>query len=382
MSRFGFSDDAFSDRTYPPGTTPPPRSRAHERIKELDGFMDRLNLSDRDSSRRLLPDPTMLRSTRSQPIDGSRRRRMLPKAPSRPSDDHRSTTSTEAQHQRQIVLQQTLAKPPIFSGDLPKPGAGEVTYEEWRYEVEMLLQEDESYPFSYIRKSLRGEARRLTMRCATTQKVLRKLETFYGSVDDGVMLLQKFYSCKQKKGEVARTFYHRLEDLLHRAKDKGEIAEPQASHKMREVFWKGLASANIKATLHHHYEARTPPERLLRLVRELEDEATQSSTQDHSSKTKTSAAVHQQAATTPKPVKVKENKEWICFRCNLPGHVGKGCKNFHLWKENGQGQSRALGNRRPNKRPQKQPENGHLNYPPPLPEANGQWSNNNNTTHQ
>ncbi len=269
---------------------------------------------------------------------------------------------------RQVVLQQELPKAPIFSGHIPvKPGSGETSYEEWRYEVDMLLREDSTYPSSYIRKSLRGEAKKLTMRCSNTKEIIQKLDTFYGSVDDGVQLLQKFYSCRQNKGEAARSFYYRLEDLLHKARDKGEIFEPQATHKLRDVFWKGLNNTGIKAALHHHYEAKAHPEKLLRLVREMEEAAPLSASEPSKSR----ATVHQQMtspqlpATAPPPL--KENGEFICFLCKLPGHIARGCRNYHLWRD--------PPNRRKRQQSRPNPSNNgkHLNFRKPLPRAEGQW---------
>ncbi|XP_033107190.1 uncharacterized protein LOC117109064 [Anneissia japonica] len=257
---------------------------------------------------------------------------------------------------RPVVLQQTISKPPTFSGESPvKPG--DATYDEWRYEVRMLMAEDNSYPPSYVRKSLRGEARRLTMRCQSLKEVLKKLDTFYSSVDDGVVLLQTFYSCRQNKDENARSFFYHLEDLLHQARDKGEIGD-QSDDRLRDVFWKGLRDANIKASLHHHYESKIAPERLLRLVREQEDHSEvppkQRNVTVHQQATLPTPSQTTPASPTPKPSqpKTKENDEWICHRCSLPGHIGKGCKNFHLWDGNKAVASGALSSQHLNGRRQ------------------------------
>jgi hypothetical protein len=104
----------------------------------------------------------------------------------------------------------------VFSGDRKS----ETSYELWRYEVTCLQQG--SYPHDQvsraIRRSLRGEAGRITMRLGPTasiNEILSKLDSVYINVDLKETLLADFYSARQKDDEDIATWSCRLEDLLN-----------------------------------------------------------------------------------------------------------------------------------------------------------------------
>ena len=138
----------------------------------------------------------------------------------------------------------TISHPPrlpIFSGD----GKGEVTFDQWRYEVECLVSGNYSAEAIglAIRRSLRGEAGRIPLRLgptATTTTLLTKMESVYGQVDQREMILANFYSARQLDTEDVSNWGCRLEDLLNKAITKGQVKASDANDMLRAMFWSGL----------------------------------------------------------------------------------------------------------------------------------------------
>ncbi len=115
----------------------------------------------------------------------------------------------------------------IFYGDTISVTKGEVTYDQWRYEIRSMLLE-KTYKLEVIaqaiRRSVRGEAGRIMMRLgpgSSMSETLDKFESVYGVVDSKEALLAKFYSAQQTTDEDVTQWSCRLEDILNSAVERG-----------------------------------------------------------------------------------------------------------------------------------------------------------------
>lgn len=116
----------------------------------------------------------------------------------------------------------------MFSGEEQK-AKSEATFEEWKYEVNCIQKEGlhtEQGIAQAIRKSLRGQAKRVLLPMGTSanvQEIINKLEGVFGNVATGESVLQEFYTAAQKQAESVATWGLRLEELLQKAVVKGHV---------------------------------------------------------------------------------------------------------------------------------------------------------------
>ena len=106
-----------------------------------------------------------------------------------------------------------IPKISFFSGDEPQ-GKSEVTFREWRFEVQCLFSDPEdtleSTVITAIRRSLRGTAKDLLIPLgerASISAILQKLETFFGDISTNEMIMQEFFNAYQKSGESVTAFW-------------------------------------------------------------------------------------------------------------------------------------------------------------------------------
>ncbi|KAL5021393.1 hypothetical protein ScPMuIL_000548, partial [Solemya velum] len=161
--------------------------------------------------------------------------------------------------QQNIVVHQVV--PPrisFFSGDIPTT-KGDVTFEQWGYEVHCLL-EDRNHSLDSkcqtIRKSLKGEAGQVAMRLgpdASIQQLIKKLQMVYDTQDSGTTILSQFYSARQEKTEDVTKWGFRLESLMHKAIQLGEIQREKSDALLRKIFWNGLRPS-LKDISGHKYD--------------------------------------------------------------------------------------------------------------------------------
>ena len=133
-----------------------------------------------------------------------------------------------------------------FSGD--SENKSHVDYQTWKYEVRTLLSEG-GYSRDAIKiaiiKSLQGTAR---TRCinlgvhSTIDSIFGKLDSLFGTVDRTETLLSKFYSAEQGRDESVTKWSCRLEDILDKARERGELAGLTPDDMLRGKFWLGLKS--------------------------------------------------------------------------------------------------------------------------------------------
>ena len=163
-------------------------------------------------------------------------------------------------------------KLPVFSGDKK----GDTSYDLWRYEVKCLTK-DEVSPATIlqsIRRSLRSGASRVLMRLGTDasiEEILHKFDSVYGIVDDNENLLSQFYSASQKEHEDVSEWSCRLEDLLDRVIQKGEITPTNTDQMLRNMFWNGL-SEKLKDITGHIFKECKDFDELRLAVRKVEQD--------------------------------------------------------------------------------------------------------------
>ena len=264
------------------------------------------------------------------------------------------------------VLLHEEPKLPYFSGS-----GKECTFGRWKYEVRCLAEQNfsTSTVATAVRRSLRSPAADVLTHLgigATTEDILKKLSSIYGSVQSGDTLLERFYSEPQGHKEKCAQWSCRLEDLIYQAAAKGAIDRSAVPQQLKKRFWSGLKDKRIKDALRHDVETMTFEE-LLSEACVLEEEYTPA-------EGKSDAMLHQvtdsddkmdqlfkqlakmqsqldqlqkqqgqqkqQPKQTPKPESGGDKKVVVCEKCELKGHLAFGCrkgKNVTCYKCNSEG---------------------------------------------
>lgn len=108
-----------------------------------------------------------------------------------------------------------------------------------------------------IRNSLRGQARKVLVTLgakATSKEIKEKLECIFGNVATGESVLQEFYNAVQKDNESVTLWSIRLEEIYQKAKEKGHVSDSQKDKMLKNKFWRGLRSAELKNATRVHFE--------------------------------------------------------------------------------------------------------------------------------
>ena len=165
----------------------------------------------------------------------------------------------------------------VFSGEEPK-SKSEASYEEWKYEVRCVRNDrihSEHIIAQAIRKSLRGQAKRVLLPLGPTaniEEILKRLEGVFGNVATGESVLQEFYTSSQKQDESVAAWGLRLEEILQKAVDKGHVRQAEKNDMLRNKFWKSLRSDRLKNATRTKFETLTEFDMLRRAVRAEEHE--------------------------------------------------------------------------------------------------------------
>ncbi|XP_033725339.1 uncharacterized protein LOC117315300 [Pecten maximus] len=176
-----------------------------------------------------------------------------------------------------LVKAREVPKIPQFSGEDP-PVKGDVSYREWRFEVQCLTDDPEitdSLLSQAIRRSLRGTARRRLMSLGNSPDltlVLSKLDNFFGDVSTNGMIMQEFFNSFQKPDESVTDFGCRLESMLHVAVEHGYLDPFSKSELLRHKFWTSLSSDRLKSQTRHKYDTIKDFDLLLREIRMVDKE--------------------------------------------------------------------------------------------------------------
>ena len=189
-----------------------------------------------------------------------------------------------------------------FSGADPIP-KNESCFEDWRVEIQSII-ESGRYPdyvvTQLIRNALKQPAKKAVLTLgasATSVDLLAKLENVFGNVSSGDSVLTEFYTSAQKQDESVTMWGLRLEQLVQRGIEKGEIVEEKRDHMLRHRFWRYLYDTDLQNATVIHFDqiknfdelrAKVKTEELWRISRK--SETTAKDTKDTSKKVQVAEA--------------------------------------------------------------------------------------------
>ena len=182
-----------------------------------------------------------------------------------------------------------------FSGN---PSKTDVSFEAWKFEVKCLLNDktyNEDLLLQGVRKSLRGEAAKLSMHLgekASVERIIEKLEGVYGIVETGSTLLQRFYNSKQEPDETIASYSCRIEEIVNRAIDRGVVSRSQVDEMLRTKLWTGLKDDRVRNAIRFKLDQVTNFDRLRAELRSLEQEFKEFDVTAHSKTYRSARATH------------------------------------------------------------------------------------------
>ena len=165
-----------------------------------------------------------------------------------------------------------------FSGRLPKPN-GEVDYDAWRTQVELLRSDSslsENQKVRRILESLLSPAADIVKSLGTTSPLssyLEQLEAAFGVVEDGEELFATFLSSNQNSGERPSSYLNRLQVLLTKAISRGGVDAKDSDKHLLRQFCRGCWDQSLIVGLQLEHQKSSPPSfpELLLLLRTEED---------------------------------------------------------------------------------------------------------------
>ena len=249
-----------------------------------------------------------------------------------------------SEDERHVVMHKEPQLPP-FSGS-----GKDCSFGRWKHEV-MCLKEDVRYSDSVVmeavRKSLKSPAANVLPRLGyspTVDQIVAKVESTYGSVLSGEVLLERFYSERQKEDESCAKWFDRIEDLVYQALQKKALTEEVVQSSLRQKFWSGLFSESIKDALRHRYEQCTCEELLVE-ARCIEEEKSSGKSDKERIKAKShqvisddkmdlllkrldkmDADIQELKRAQGRPAEQKPKPPVVCTKCSKEGHLSWGCK--------------------------------------------------------
>ena len=164
-----------------------------------------------------------------------------------------------------------------FYGAEPTP-KNESTFEDWKAETQCLIK-TKVYPdyivTQAIRNSLKGQARKALATLdplTNSDGIISKLESLFGNVASGLSVLQEFFTAVQREDESVTMWGLRIEEILQRAMEKGEVPPERKNHLLKDKFWRSLHSLDLKIATKVYFDKVTDFEVLRSKVREEERE--------------------------------------------------------------------------------------------------------------
>lgn len=165
-----------------------------------------------------------------------------------------------------------------FSGRLPKPN-GEVDYDAWRTQVDLLLSDASlsgSQKVRRILESLLSPAADIVKPLgtnATPRAYLTQLDSAFGVVEDGEELFATFLGSNQNSGEKPSAYLNRLQTLLTKAVSRGGVSAAESDKYLLRQFCRGCWDQSLLIGLQLEHRKSNPPSfpELLLLLRTEED---------------------------------------------------------------------------------------------------------------
>ena len=192
-----------------------------------------------------------------------------------------------------------------FSGMEPVQ-KNECSFEDWKLEIQCLIQ-SAAYPdyivAQCIRNSLKVPAKRAIVTLGssvTSQELIEKLQNVFGNVASGESVLTEFYTSSQQPTESVTMWGLRLEEIVQRGIEKGQISEGQKDEMLRTRFWRNLYDKELQNATRVYYDQIKEFDKLRTKVRSEEYWSLKPSTE----KNTTSKVV----INTPAPEKKEEVK--------------------------------------------------------------------------
>ena len=170
-----------------------------------------------------------------------------------------------------------FVKPNItpFSGMEPVQ-KNECSFEDWKLEIQCLIQSG-AYPdyivAQCIRNSLKVPAKRAIVTLGssvTSQELIEKLQNVFGNVASGESVLTEFYTSSQQPTESVTMWGLRLEEIVQRGIEKGQISEGQKDEMLRTRFWRNLYNKELQNATRVYYDQLKDFDKLRTKVRSEE----------------------------------------------------------------------------------------------------------------
>lgn len=209
----------------------------------------------------------------------------VPKSPQRPSCLDESLINPPSV--QRVVVEHVIktesqssyvSKIRTFSGRTPKPN-GEVDYETWHTQVELLLSDPSSADTQKVRKildSLLSPASDLVKSLGIDSLptlYLTQLDAAFGVVADGEELYAAFLSTNQNAGEKPSDYLNRLHLMLDRAITGGGVSTEGSHKQLIRQFCRGCWDQTMLIELQLEHQKTNPPSfpELLLLLRKQEE---------------------------------------------------------------------------------------------------------------
>ena len=149
-----------------------------------------------------------------------------------------------------------------FSGHQPR--AGEVSFEDWSKQIDLLLGDDsvsDKNKRQRILSSLHSPALDLAigMGNLSAAEIHDGLKDLYGSSANGVRLLQDFFTLRMKPGENATDYLQRLAVQMSRVVKKGGVSLSQENETVFTHFKSTCENDKLRQIMHVKYNSMNIP---------------------------------------------------------------------------------------------------------------------------
>lgn len=165
-----------------------------------------------------------------------------------------------------------------FSGRTPRPN-GEVDYETWRTQVDLLISDSSLTNSQKVRKILESLLTPATDAVkplginSSPSAYVTQLDSAFGIVEDGEELFAAFLNCSQNNGEKPSGYLNRLHTLLTKAISRGGASLKDSCKLLLRQFCRGCWDQSLIISLQLELKKEEPPafSDLLLMLRTEED---------------------------------------------------------------------------------------------------------------